>query len=239
MVGREIPTQGRERGPQVQAMFDRLAGRYDLLNDVLSMGLHRHWRTQAALAGRPRGGEVLDLATGTGDLAILCHRAGARRVIGVDFSGAMLRGAQTKLHGHGLGETIALVQGDALHLPFPDASFDVVTSAFLLRNLADLEAGFREMRRLLRPGGRAVALDITPLGHGFGPTFVRWYFRQIVPVLGGLLTGEWDAYRYLPASVEILPTAEQLGTLLLAWGYSKVTFRRMGMGSVALHVAEA
>lgn len=219
-------------------MFDRLARRYDLLNDLMSFGQHRRWRQVAVELARPGGADVLDLATGTGDLAIACHLGGARHVVAVDFSGAMLAGAQAKLAGQDIHSRIALVQGDALHLPFGDASFDAVASAFLLRNLADLGAALAEMRRVLRDGGRMVALDMTPARAGLIGVLTRWYFRTIMPLLGGLVSREWAAYRYLPESVEVFPTAERLVELLRAAGFRDVRFCRMGLGSVAAHVAQ-
>ena len=220
-------------------MFDRVARRYDFLNDVMSFGQHRRWRAIAGMLSRPRDALVLDLATGTGDLAILCHQAGAQRVVGVDFSAAMLAGARAKLEGRAPTGGVDLVQADALNLPFGDATFDAVTSAFLLRNLADLAGAFEEMRRVLRPQGRLVALDLTPAGNGPFGSLNRWYFRKVIPLLGGLLTGEWAAYRYLPRSVEVFPSAERLATMVREAGFREVSFYRMGFGSVAIHVAEA
>ena len=220
-------------------MFDRVARRYDFLNDVMSLGQHRRWRALAGNLSRPRNALILDLATGTGDLAILCQEGGAQRVIGVDFSAAMLAGARSKVEGRPAMPPIAFIQADALSLPFENGTFDAVTNAFLLRNLADLEGAIREMRRVLKPGGRLVVLDMTPAGRGSLGALTRWYFRTMMPVLGGLLTGEWAAYRYLPASVEAFPSAERLAAMLSDAGFREVTFRRMGLGSVAIHVAQA
>lgn len=220
-------------------MFDRVARRYDILNDVLSLGQHHRWRQAAAREARVQGSIVLDLAAGTGDLAIACRRCGASRVVGVDFSSVMLEGARKKLSTLRLTRAIDLVQADALALPFADATFDVVASAFLLRNLPDLEGGLAEMRRVLRRGGRVVALDIAHPPPGILGMAVRWYFHTIVPGLGGVLTGEWDAYRYLPRSIEPLPAADRLATMFERAGFHDVVYQRLGLGSVAMHSAEA
>lgn len=222
------------RAARIRAMFDRLARRYDLVNDVISIGQHRRWRRVAARMAES-GGRVLDLATGTGDFALELARSGDMRVVGVDFSSTMLGLAQAKL-GRSLQRLrVGLVQADALALPFQESAFDGVTSAFLLRNLVDLEAGLAEMHRVLKPGGWVVALDITRPKRGLVGAAVRWYLRATVPLMGGLLTGEWSAYRYLPASVEPLPDAERLSELFRAVGFSDVSFVRLGLGSIAIH----
>lgn len=215
-------------------MFDRVARRYDLLNDLMSAGLHHRWRRRAVAVSSAAGADVLDLATGTADLALAYCHAGARRVIGVDFSASMLDGAWTKLAAHPSAR-VGVVQGDAQALPFPDEQFDVVSSAFLLRNLSDLEGALREMRRVLRPEGRVIALDVTHPPSGPLGAIMRWYFSNIVPRLGGLVSGEWDAYRYLPASVEPLPSVDELAALLTEVGFRDVRYERLGLGSVALH----
>jgi demethylmenaquinone methyltransferase/2-methoxy-6-polyprenyl-1,4-benzoquinol methylase len=220
-------------------MFDRVARRYDLVNDAMTLGQHRWWRRFAANVTRPHDARVLDLATGTGDLAIDFINAGAQRVVGVDFSAPMLLGAQGKLAAGSLRSSIDLVQGDALHLPFPDQSFDRVSSAFLLRNLSDLRGGLIEMKRVLKVGGWVIALDVThPGSNPVGP-LVAWYFRRLVPVIGGLLSGEWSAYRYLPASLGPLPPADELAEVLREVGFTQVRFHRLGLGSVALHLGQA
>lgn len=253
-----IPTEGRDRGPRIRGMFDRVARRYDLLNNVMSLGQHRRWRRIAArLAGIPRG-RILDLATGTGDFALELACYPGTEVVGLDFSVAMLAAARVKLarlpsavlpasaplhQVHELQDSrgaarVPLVQADALALPFPDQTFDGLTSAFLLRNLADLGAGLAEMHRVLKPQGWIVALDITH-PRGVLGRLVRAYFRAVVPLLGGLLSGEWSAYRYLPASVGPFPEPESLSGFFRAAGFHNVSFVRLGLGSVAVHVGRA
>ena len=219
-------------------MFDRVAARYDLLNAVNSLGNDRGWRRAAARAANPAEKHVLDLATGTGDLAIALLSAGAAHVVAVDFSSEMLTAAQTKLSPR-FDQRISLVQGDALALPFEDGTFDRLTSGFLLRNLADLRQGLSEMLRVLKPGGRMVALDITRPGGGMGGLVAGAYFQRVVPWIGGLISGQSAAYAYLAKSVLPFPTADRLRDLMMEVGFSTVEYRRMGLGLIALHTASA
>ncbi|MBI4213957.1 MAG: ubiquinone/menaquinone biosynthesis methyltransferase [Chloroflexi bacterium] len=222
----------------MRAMFDRVASRYDLVNDVMSLGQHRRWRRFAARVSQPAGTSVLDLATGTGDLAIQFERAGAQLVVGVDFSQSMLLAAQQKFRRKKSGAALELVQADVLRLPFPNESFDRVSSAFLLRNLSDLGAGLAEMRRVLKPAGWVIALEVThPPSNALGG-LAGWWFQQVVPVIGGALSGEWAAYRYLPASLGPLPTAVELATMLRSVGFRNVRFNRLGFGSVTVHIGQ-
>ncbi|MSQ23828.1 MAG: ubiquinone/menaquinone biosynthesis methyltransferase [Chloroflexi bacterium] len=220
-------------------MFDRVAPRYDLLNDVMSLGQHRGWRKVATHYLGAAPGLVLDLATGTGDFAVELVDAGAHRVIGLDFSERMLRAATAKASRTRPAASLQFIQGDALALPFADQVFDGLTSAFLLRNLADLSGGLSEMHRVLRKGGRLVALDVTHPLPGVTGSLARWYLRSIVPWLGGILTDEWSAYRYLPASVDPLPAPERLVALMHEVGFEGVDFRRLGLSSVAIHWGRA
>lgn len=219
-------------------MFDRVAKRYDLVNDVMSLGQHRRWRRFAARVSQPGGTSVLDLATGTGDLAIQFERAGAQLVLGVDFSPSMLLAARRKFRRNKSRAVLELVQADVLRLPFPNESFDRVSSAFLLRNLSDLGAGLAEMRRVLKPAGWVIALEVThPQSNAVGG-LAGWWFQRVVPLVGGALSGEWAAYRYLPASLGPLPTAGELANMLRSAGFRNVHFNRLGFGSVAVHVGQ-
>lgn len=218
-------------------MFTRIADRYDLMNTLMSGGRHYAWRRAVAreVAAAPPG-PVLDLATGTGDLAVAI-RSGVpdRRVVGVDFSEAMLRRARRKLARCGVRGVI-LVAADALSLPFPDGTFACVASAFLLRNLEDLPRGLAEMRRVTRPGGRVVTFDIVWPAPTWWRRLFALYFAHLVPLLGGLVAGDREAYRYLPVSVDRLPEPAALARLMEAAGLGEVTFRTFGLGTVALHV---
>lgn len=217
-------------------MFGRIVPRYDLLNHLLSLGMDRRWRRLAAAAARPSGAVVLDLGTGTGDLALELCGQGAAHVVGVDFSAEMLSRSRSKVASAGK-TNVSCILANALRLPFPDEVFDRVTSAFLLRNLADLRAGLAEMARVLRPEGRLVCMDMTqPPAGPFGALY-RLYFNHLVPPLAGAISGDPTAYRYLPNSLRGFPKASALADLMARVGLTQVGVRRLGAGTVALHTA--
>jgi len=211
----------------VETMFDRIAGRYDLMNRLMTAGLDQRWRRLTVAAVVHAGDCVLDACCGTGDLAIAAEREGGI-VTGLDFSPAMLERARRK------SDTVTWVEGDLLALPFPDASFDAATVGFGVRNVADLEAGLAELARVLRPGGRLAILEITQ-PRGILRLFFSFWFDRVVPLLGKVLPGG-KAYTYLPASVRRFPDAEQLVALLERNGLERVRFRLLGGTIVALHV---
>lgn len=219
----------------VRKMFGRIVPRYDLLNRLMSLGMDRRWRRLAATAVWPRNAVALDVGTGTGDLALELCRQGASRVIGVDFSSEMLAAASGKAAARGADVSWALA--DALRLPFPDGAFDCVTSAFLLRNLADLRAGLAEMVRVLKPGGRLVCLDMTQPPPGLFGALYGLYFNRLVPPLAGAISGDAAAYRYLPASLKGFPDARSLCALLADLHLVEVRARLLGGGTLALHAA--
>lgn len=225
---------GASKAERVREMFTRIVPHYDRMNLLMTGGLDRHWRRVAADAAAPAGQDVLDVGCGTGDLAIALARRGVRRVVGVDFSPGMLAAAGEKIRRLGPSGRVFLVEGDALALPFPDASFDRVTSGFLLRNLADLALALTEMRRVLRPGGRVICLEITHPPPAVAP-LLHLYFDRAIPLLGALVAREPAAYRYLPASLGPLPAADALADLLRGAGFRDVGYRRLGFGLVALH----
>ncbi len=226
--------RGEDKARLVRRMFNQIVPRYDLMNRLMTGGVDRHWRRVTARAAKPVGMRVLDVATGTGDLAIDLRRAGAATVVGADFADQMLAAAQPKV-----GQGVPLVLADAQRLPFATGSFDRVTNAFLLRNLSDLDRGLAEMRRVLRPGGSLLCLEITRPSPGPFAALFSLYFSRIVPLLGGVLTGEWQAYRYLPNSLSAFPRAPELTKRLFAAGFATVSYRTFGLGTVALHVAKA
>jgi len=235
-------SEGPDKARFVSDMFSRIAGRYDLMNGLMTFGMHHAWRRVAArqTIAAPEG-PALDLATGTGDLALELRQIHPRRVIvGADFAFGMLRIAREKLdRADGRGRHVLLAAADALQLPFGDRTFACVTSAFLLRNLADLEMGLAEMRRVTRPGGRVVALEITqPTFPGFTPLF-RFYFHRVVPRVGQLVGGDREAYTYLPQSVDRFLAPAELSRLMGAVGLRGVTCRRVGMGTVTIHTGIA
>ncbi len=225
------------KAEDVRAMFTRIARRYDVMNALMTGGRHRAWRDAAARStvDAPPG-PILDLATGTGDLAIAVRTLDRRRsVVGADFSDGMLAQARSKLRGHG-ATGILLVAADALRLPFRDGAFASVTSAFLLRNLDDLHAGLAEMRRVTMPGGRVVTLDITRLTMPGWSAVFNLYFHRLVPLVGALVAGDRAAYTYLPQSVDRFVTPQELAALMETVGLRDVSYRRFGLGTVALHV---
>jgi len=221
---------GRLPAEGVRRMFDRIAPVYDVMNHVMTAGLDRRWRRLTAESTVRSGDRVLDACCGTGDLALACERAGGR-VVGLDFSERMLERARRK------SATVEWVRGDLLELPFEDGSFDAATVGFGVRNVADLERSLRELRRVLRLGGRLGILEITS-PRGPLKVFYRLWFDRIVPLVGKLLRGG-SAYTYLPASVRRFPGPEELATLLERAGFAEVSFRLLAGGIVALHEGQA
>jgi demethylmenaquinone methyltransferase / 2-methoxy-6-polyprenyl-1,4-benzoquinol methylase len=216
---------------QVRAMFDRIAGPYDLMNSVMTAGLHHRWRSRAAdLARVGPGSRALDVATGTGDLAIELARRGAE-VVGSDFSDGMLEVARKKSPPT---PELRWEQGNALALPYEDASFDAVTVGFGARNFSDLGRGLGEMARVVRPGGRVVVLEITTPQRPPLSTFFALWFDRVVPLLGKL-AAEPEAYTYLPSSVKRFPAPRELGAAMAATGLVDVRWILTAGGIIALH----
>lgn len=230
-----------DKAARVRAMFDAIAPRYDLFNDVLSAGIHRRWRSEAVALLAPRPGACyLDLCAGTLDLArAIAARAPGARIAGADFSLPMLAAgraklAPTKLAGEDAG--IHPVAADALRLPFSNGTFMGVIIGFGLRNLADLGAGLREMARVLEPGGRLVVLEFTtPPGRVFRRLY-HAYFHHALPRIGALISGQPAAARYLPDSVARFPRAGELAELVAGSGFARVRYRYLTRGIAALHV---
>ena len=234
------PMFSSAKAAAVRGMFTRIARRYDLMNSLMTGGRHHAWRRRAAdaVADAPAG-PVLDLATGTADLAIAVRARDARRfVAGADFSEGMLRVGQVKLDTRRVTRTRLLV-ADALTLPFRDGAFACVLSAFLLRNLEDLERGLAEMRRVTMSGGRVVTLDIVrPELPVWGALFGA-YFNHVVPAIGALVAGDRQAYTYLPQSVEGFVTPDELARMMEKVGLREVRYRRFGLGTIAVHAGIA
>ena len=215
---------------EVRAMFDRIAPVYDVMNRVMTAGLDLRWRRIAAEAVVRSGDRVLDACCGTGDLAVACAKRGGV-VTGLDFSPAMLERARRKL------PAATWVEGDLLTLPFEAASFETTTVGFGVRNVADLEKGLAELRRVLVPGGRVAVLEITQ-PRGLLAPFYRLWFDRIVPLLGKLLKGG-AAYTYLPASVRRFPGPDELAGLMRTVGFDEISYRTFAGGIVALHTGTA
>ncbi len=227
---------GESRARYVEAMFSRIVPRYDLMNALMSLGQDRHWRdlTVDGVCLRP-GARALDVATGTGELALELARRGATLVVGLDFTAAMLAAAREKAAARGL-DSVRFVAGDALALPFEDASFDAVTVGFGLRNVSDLPRALAEMARVLRPGGRMACLELT---HSPVRPFAlasRPYLYGVVPLLGSIVAGNREAYTYLPESVERFPAAPRLAAMMRAAGFREAGYRLLNFGTVAIHV---
>lgn len=228
----------QEASRWVRGMFGKVAHRYDLANHLLSANIDRHWRSHTVarvrdILRRPEA-RVIDLACGTGDLLVALEHDAGRGLIGSDFCHPMLAGAKTKLARLKLKST--LLEADALSLPLPDASVDLITIAFGFRNLANYRAGLREMRRVLRPGGALAILEFTqPPNRAFAAVY-NWYSRQVLPILGGAISGAPEAYRYLPESVRKFPEADELAGMMREAGYGRVEWEYLTFGIVALHL---
>ena len=217
----------------VRAMFDRIAGRYQLMNALMTFGRDRAWRRAVVLAaGLPAGGRLLDLASGTGDIALEALRIVAGvRVTAADFSLEMMRVGRQRRGG----ERIAWCAADALSLPFADASFDAVTSGYLLRNVADRAGAFREQARVVRPGGHVVCLDTSPPPPSPLRPLVLFHLRRIIPLLGRLIAGDRSAYAYLSASTEGFKAPDELAAIMREAGLTGVAYRRFMAGTIAVH----
>lgn len=242
----ETPGQGALRSrDDIGEMFGRIVDRYDLMNRVMTGGRDVAWRNltvREALAGyAPGTARVLDVATGTGDLALALAKGGAGEVVGLDLAEPMLQAARQKVlaraerPGTVAGVPVSWVTGDAMRMPFADGTFDVCTVSFGLRNMPDYDGALREMARVLRPGGRLLCLEMTPLQNSLVAPAFDFYFTKVMPVIGGVLSGDIDAYRYLPQSVAAFPPADDLARMMERAGFDQARYRLLGGGTVALH----
>jgi demethylmenaquinone methyltransferase/2-methoxy-6-polyprenyl-1,4-benzoquinol methylase len=219
-------------------MFDQIAGRYDRMNRILSLGIDKRWRkrTVAALA-LPAGARVLDVATGTADLAIdIARRHPDATVIGLDPSRGMLAVGDTKLARRDLAGRVTLVVGDAQALPYEADSFDAATIAFGIRNVPDRALGLRELARVVRPGGRVAVLELAEPRHGLLGKAARFHVRHVVPRLGALLSGSRE-YRYLQTSIAAFPPAEEFAKIMVDAGLDVLAVTPLTFGSCTLYVA--
>ena len=231
-------TDEQQAAAWVRGMFGQVAGRYDLLNHVLSFNLDKWWRARTIrrVSGvlRDHRARVLDLCCGTGDLMLGLEERRGAAVIGADFCHPMLVEAQRKIAAGGRRSLI--FEGDGLRLPLAGGSFDLVTCAFGFRNFVNYEAGLIELQRILKPGGTLAILEFSQPGNPLFAGLYEWFSAQVVPRVGGLISGSSDAYSYLPASIQKFPDAPGLAAKMREAGFGDVEFERMTFGIVALHV---
>lgn len=232
----QIPVE--EKAAKVAAVFDSVAGKYDLMNDLMSAGIHRLWkRVTIELAGVRPGHQVLDIAGGTGDLALKFARlVGAQgSVVLADINPAMLRVGRDRLIDQGIAGNVAFVEADAQQLPFPDDTFDCIGIGFGLRNVTDKSQALREMQRTLKPGGRLLVLEFSkPVNPLLGKIYDAYSFN-VLPIIGRLVAGDADSYRYLAESIRRHPDQETLKAMMIEAGFRHCQFYNMTGGIVALH----
>jgi demethylmenaquinone methyltransferase / 2-methoxy-6-polyprenyl-1,4-benzoquinol methylase len=227
---------GKARAEYVRHMFARIARRYDIANRWMTWGQDVRWRRMVLdLAGLPVGGRLLDIGTGTGDLALQAiNRDSTIQPVAVDITVEMMLQGRSRTSG----EVMQWVCADALELPFCSGMFDAVVSGYLLRNVSDIECALAEQHRVLKPGGRMVCLDTTPLPSDLWHLPARLYVRHVIPLLGRLISGDSSAYRYLPQSTERFMTADVLVKCLQEAGFKSVGFHRLMGGTMAIHWGE-
>ncbi len=229
--------KGEAKQTYVSDMFARIAGRYDLMNDLMTGGMHRRWKRKTAqLTAVGLRGPALDVATGTGDLALaLARRPEVDHAVGVDLLREMITLARSKARTSGLSSKTTLLVGDALALPFADGYFACATAGFSLRNMPDVRQALAEMVRVVQPGGRVSTLELTPLQDGRKSTLLRFYFRRLLPLMGQVIAGDRPAYTYLPQSVDHVLEAGHLAGMLRELGLTDVGYLRLGFGTVTIH----
>jgi demethylmenaquinone methyltransferase/2-methoxy-6-polyprenyl-1,4-benzoquinol methylase len=224
---------GAARAQYVQTMFARIASKYDLMNRLMTGGQDVGWRTIVLkLAALPKGGRLLDLGTGTGDLAAAALAADSTLIsVGGDFTLEMMRVGKS----NPARRAVLFTGSNALHLPFPDNTFDAVTSGYLMRNVIDAPCAWAEQYRVLKPGGRVVCLDTTPPPKNLLRPFISFHLHVVIPALGKLVAGNSDAYTYLPDSTEKFSTAEKLADQMTESGFKDARFKRLMFGTMAIH----
>jgi demethylmenaquinone methyltransferase/2-methoxy-6-polyprenyl-1,4-benzoquinol methylase len=223
----------------VRDMFSRIAPRYDLMNRLMTLGRDQSWRRLTVQrAGIEAGARVLDIATGTADLAFAARAAKASLIVAADFSYTMLKYARLKIQPWKRKKNVApihLVNADGLRLPFPSNSFDAVITGFSLRNVGELDLFLKEMIRVTKPGGKVACLEITRPRQPLIRNFFAWYFGKVVPKIGGVISGDPEAYSYLPHSVSIFISPEELRVRMEDAGLNNASFETMMLGTVAIH----
>jgi demethylmenaquinone methyltransferase/2-methoxy-6-polyprenyl-1,4-benzoquinol methylase len=232
-MDRQDSNRCKERA--VRDMFARIAPYYDLINYLMSWGQDSRWRHIAVGLARPEQGRVLDVATGTGDMALELARY-TDSVVGLDLCPEMMRRGQAKIEKKGMEKRVDFIMGDALALPFSDNSFDCALNGFALRNVADINLFLAELRRVVKPGGRVVCLELVRPASGIIGFFYRFYLYKIVPVLGRRLSGDGKAYHYLPDSVGGFLSVVEFGKIMEEVGFRQVDHRSLNLGTIAVHV---
>jgi len=238
-VSNKYLSYDEDRAPKVREMFSRLARRYDLVNDVMSFGMHRIWKRQTvrlALSGAPQNARVLDLCCGSGDLCFLAEEQGAEAVFGADFTLPML--AVAKRRRQEGGRRSRFIQADALRLPFRDGSFDVLTIGYGLRNVADIPAALSEMRRVLVPGGRAVVLDFGKPDRALPAALYRAYLGTVMPAVGWIFHRDPQTYAYIPASLERYPAQRGVESLMRSAGFGEVRYEERLLGTMGINIGQ-
>jgi demethylmenaquinone methyltransferase/2-methoxy-6-polyprenyl-1,4-benzoquinol methylase len=233
-TNRSVLPTAEEKPAFVNSMFARIAPTYDLVNRLMTLGQDQRWRRELlALCNLPPNGALLDVGTGTGDIAYEAMRLYPTvQAYGADFTFEMMAAGVGKAPGFALPFT----QADVNHLPYPDGTFDAVVSGFLVRNVVDRTAAFREMARVTKPGGRVVCLETTPPGESLVGQGSELYFRKVVPILGGIVSGDSTAYTYLPQSTTSFVEPEELKRTMERAGLQGVIYRTLMFGTVAIHV---
>src|ERR1700757_126077 len=222
---------------QVAEMFNNIAFRYDFLNSLLSLGIHKGWRKKAVAVFKNKNPQyILDVASGTGDFAIESLKANPKKITGVDISAGMLEIGKQKIKKLNLENKIELQLADAEHLPFTDNYFDVITVGFGVRNFENLEAGLKEMLRVLKPNGDLVIIEFSK-PKGFFSYFYKFYFSFVTPAIGKLFSKDHRAYSYLPESVEAFPYGQAFCDILAKCGYSKAIAKKLTFGVASIYTA--
>ncbi|MCM1076983.1 MAG: bifunctional demethylmenaquinone methyltransferase/2-methoxy-6-polyprenyl-1,4-benzoquinol methylase UbiE [Bacteroides sp.] len=231
----------RHKSEQVREMFDAIAPAYDFMNRAMTFGIDRLWRRRAVrLLRNVSHGDVLDIATGTGDLAILmAGELDGAAITGVDLSEGMIEIGRQKIAARRLGDRIRLMAADCLNLPFPDASFDCITCAYGVRNFENLAQGYREMRRVMRPGGRLMIIELSTPASPLVRPFYRLYTRYLIPAVGRMVSNDVRAYSYLPESIAAVPQREEMCRIMREAGFTDCRFISLTFGTCTIYTAVA